>query len=302
MESAEVLRGKVAVLLAIALAVISAPTARASTDPNGDLIPLQGAQDTPTVLLVQTAADNSTSVGNSGLTPQAAAEALQEAMRRGEAVSLASEFGYISLDAPLQVDGERFTTTAIYSLLVVETENSDGQELGIPPDLGDSQASPSAATDLEAEQRGWTGSSSETLAADQPPPTPDNPKADDLAVSVLTLTLEASLDKIINTAGFLGAAIANGASLEHAEAGASMAISGVDYGLTADFIASLPGIVIIDPDNSEYANLNVDLLVAAILLNNQIINESSDATVSALAENPYFLEINEELRDLRSEF
>jgi hypothetical protein len=80
-----------------------------------------------------------------------------------------------------------------------------------------------------------------------------------------------------------------------------MAVTGVAYGLTAELMAILPDMLTVDPSNPEYVQINVERLSTAILLNNQIINDSSDTTVVDLAENPYFLEINDDLRYYRSQ-
>ena|GEM_PF-1884445 len=79
-----------------------------------------------------------------------------------------------------------------------------------------------------------------------------------------------------------------------------MAIVGVDYGLTTDLMVVLMNTLILDSSDPDYVQVDVNLLRTAILLNNQIVKDSSDATVSALAENPYFLQINDTLQYFRS--
>lgn len=302
MENTRALSRKVVTLLSFTLATMFCSNAYAVSGANGKGVISEVTQHISRPLPVLAQASPGEAVDdNSQLIPQLAARTAQEALLRGEAVTLTSDFGQIKFCKPQQVNENLFTVTIIYSLF--ETDNPVEQESSIDPKSGSSQQSQILSSDLEV-----AGESSEC----QIPENAISPQLengsnpgeadDDSADLVRTFILEGTLNEAANAAAFMGSAIATGLPLNYAEAGINIAITGVDYGLTTDLMSILPEILIPDHSDTEYIEVNVELLATAILLNNQIINNSSDATVSALAQNPYFLEINDNLRYFRTQF
>ncbi|MFM7220311.1 MAG: hypothetical protein ACKO21_08895 [Nodosilinea sp.] len=235
----------------------------------------------------------------SDLTPQSAASAAEAAVQSQSSFDLTSTFGSLSLSVPVQSSEGLFAVTAVYSLFPLEDSNS------LQP-VTQSQSQPSQSslppvTEVGVPSAGNVGSPPEGFTPELPPPASATSEfAPDSPAPVLTLTLEGSLDQVSNAAAFLGEAIVNGSSIEHAEAGVSIARTGVDHGLTADLMKILPNVLIIDPSKPETGELNVAALASAILVYNQILGASSDATVFALVEDPYFKEISDTLKYLRA--
>jgi hypothetical protein len=306
MKDTRALQGKTFALLTFALATTSYPAAYALPGPHGERVFTDVNQgSTPALLFAQIPADSIAPEG-SDLTPEAAGAQVQTTIQRGEAVSLILKSGRLDICAPLRIGGDQFTTTATYYLSA--EENSSSQESPTTSQLENSQRSLFLPTELKVETideatdrelscqpsgSSTSGESTERSNGQEP----DHATTD----LVLKLILEGNLNQISNAAAFLGSAIANKVSLDYAEAGANIAVTGVDYGLVTDLTKILSDMLTIDPSNPEYAEVKSTSLETAILLNNQIISDSSDTTISALAENPYFLKINDTLRYFRSQ-
>lgn len=298
MKITTALRVKIITLLTFTLTAVLYPPAYGISDARVEKVSVELTDDNPALLFVQVTPKSTASEGFD-LTPQLAADTLQAAMRRGEAISLTSDFGKIIACAPLQIDTDRFVATVFYSLYAADNQN--GQDSSILSQAGDDQQASPLSADLEVEDTELVCQASENSTVGQPEQAPNGEESiNDTADLALKFTLQGSLDQLVNAVAFLGSAIARGVSLEYVEAGANMAIVGVDYGLTTDLMVVLMNTLILDSSNPDYVQVNVNLLRTAILLNNQIVKDSSDATVSALAGNPYFLQINDTLQYFRS--
>jgi len=292
------LRVKIITLLTFTLTAVFYPPAYGISDTRVEQVSVELTDDNPALLFVQVTPKSTASEGFE-LTPQLAADTLQAAMRRGEAISLTSDLGRIIACAPLQIDTDRFVATVFYSLYAADHQN--GQDSSILSQAGADQQASSLSAELEVDDTELACQPSENSTLGQPEQASNGEESiDDTADLALEFTLQGSLDQLVNAAAFLGSAIARGVSLEYVEAGANMAIVGVDYGLTTDLMVVLMNTLILDSSDPDYVQVDVNLLRTAILLNNQIVKDSSDATVSALAENPYFLQINDTLQYFRS--
>lgn len=299
MKNARALSGKFISLLTFSLATFIYCDAYAAITPQHRGVIADMIQSGPNSLGSQ-ASFSETDSNGSELNPDTAAYAAQESVRRGETVNLNSRFGQILICAPLQLDGDAFSVTAVYTLF---PEGDSGRNESDPGTIN-SQLSQDLPIGLRLEDKPSICQAAESLTSAQTVDSlnilsPGEDTADlDL---VRTFIIEGTLDEVTNAAAFLGSAITTGVSLKYAEAGVNMAVTGVAYGLTAELMAILPDMLTVDPSNPEYVQINVERLSTAILLNNQIINDSSDTTVVDLAENPYFLEINDDLRYYRSQ-
>jgi len=300
--NAKILSGKVVTSCTLALATILCSHAYAASTSYGEGGVSQPIKGMSGPFFVQ-ATGNDTGFSSSGLTPQLGASTAQEAIRRGESVSITSDFGQIQLCAPVSIDGGNLlSVTVVYTLFADDTPV--GSESVVESDLGSFEQSQILPTELEAEgELSMCQLRSEDFSSPKPVDGSNILESgDETGGLVRTFLLEGTLDQVVNAAAFLGSAIATGVSLDYAEVGASLAITEVNYSLIAELIATLPEMVIVDPSNPEYIKVNIEALSAAILLSNQIINDSSDATLFDLAENSYFLEINDNLRYFRSQF
>jgi|LakMenEpi03Aug12_release.lakeMendotaPanAssembly.Ray.scaffolds.fasta_scaffold08037_1 hypothetical protein len=297
MKNARALSGKFISLLTFSLATFIYCDAYAAITPQHRGVIADTIQSGPNSLGSQ-ASFSETDSNGSELTPDTAAYTAQESVRRGETVNLNSRFGQVLICAPLQLDGDAFSVTAVYTLF--PEDDSDRNESD--PGTINSQSSQDLPIASRLEDKPSICQAAESLTSAQ---TVDSlnilSPGDDTADLVRTFIIEGTLDEVTNAAAFLGSAITTGVSLKYAEAGVNMAVTGVAYGLTAELMAILPDMLTVDPSNPEYVQINVERLSTAILLNNQIINDSSDTTVVDLAENPYFLEINDDLRYYRSQ-
>ncbi len=202
------------------------------------------------------------------LTPETAAQTAYSSIKNGQGVSLSFPVGRLTLSLPVDANNGEITTTATYSLL-------------------DSPHSQSQSSSLEVSQP--AGSTAQNVQEGS-------------VKSQVIISLKGNGELVANTAAFLATAMGNKASAAQAEAGASITMAGTDYRLTHRLIESIAGIFITDGNKPQSENVEVNLkrFKDAIETYNQVINDSSDQTIFALAENQYFLEIGSILRNVRS--
>ncbi|MCH4903156.1 hypothetical protein GSN00_01845 [Cylindrospermopsis raciborskii CHAB3438] len=151
----------------------------------------------------------------------------------------------------------------------------------------------------------------------------------------LNLVLTGTSEQVANAAGFIATAASAGLSPTQIETGISIALTGANFGQVASLINSLSGLMVTGRNQAIKPKLDQPILVAdgitndrlttqgksevkhgpvedvsiepirlstAIVVFNQIIDTSSDATVIALSENSEFLTIGKMLQRLRSAF
>lgn len=291
MEKTRVLQGRITILLTTALVTMFDPAAYADHHVPGSVQAVEARQGLLPSLIAQVAVTEQANLATSSLTPEAAAEIVQTAIDKGEAASIVSTFGQLSLSKPRQTGDQQIEVAAVYVLFPEE-----GQ-IEIPRNSQDSLGS---QLETEAADPGLTGPIPENLEFEEGRPALDGPGSmSSPPALVLNLNLSGTVVQVTNAATFLAVALVKETYLEHAQAGASLAMAGVNYGVTVDLMEVLPGILTIDPVEPNTADLDIELLARAISLYNQILQDNSDATVYALAENPYFLEIGNALRLIR---
>lgn len=291
MEKTRVLQGRITILLTAALVTMFEPAAYADHQVPGSVQAVESRQGLLPSLMAQIAVTEQANLATSSLTPEAAAEIVQTAIDKGEATSIVSRFGQLTLSKPRQTGDQQIGVAAVYALFPEE-----GQ-IEIPRN---SQASLDSQREAQATDPGLTGPIPENLEFEEGRPALDGPGSmPSPPALVLNLNLSGTVAQVTNAATFLAVAMVKGTYLDHAEAGASLAMAGVNYGVTVDLMEVLPGILTIDPTEPNSADLDIESLTTAISLYNQILEDNSDATVYALAEDPYFLEIGNALRLIR---
>ncbi|MGJ0605378.1 hypothetical protein [Cylindrospermopsis raciborskii] len=134
----------------------------------------------------------------------------------------------------------------------------------------------------------------------------------------LNLVLKGTSNQIANAAGFIATATSAELSISQIQTGTSIALTGANFTQVADLINSLSGLMVIvnsstlpsDPKNKSESNSKLVQSVTiepvrlnrAILIFNQIIDTSDDATVTALSRNVEFTNIGQVLKRLSKAF
>lgn len=286
MKKTRVLQGRITTLFTAVLVTMLDPAAYASDHVPGSVQVLEAGQGLSPFPIAQVSANDQADSATSSLTPEAAAEIVKTAILRGEASSLVSTFGQLSLSSPRQTGDQQLEVTAAYTLFPEEGQFAEEEPIESP---GNMQASLDSQPQAQATDPELAVPMAENLQFEEPSP----------STLVLNLTLAGTVDQVTNAATFLAVAMVKGTYLDHAEAGASLVMAGVNYGVTVDLMEVLPTILTIDPAEPDNADLDIESLTTAISLYNQILHDNSAATVYALAENPYFLEIGNALRLIR---
>lgn len=199
------------------------------------------------------------------LSPEATGDLVRSALIQNRGTSIRSASGYLVLSDPVKVDTTRVRTTATYGLLNESTAAPLEHSSALPPG---SLNAPTATADGKTE---------------------------------VPVVLEGEVEAVANAAAFLSAAMARQMSTDQVQAGASIAMAGVNYTLVDHLMDGITGIVTFDPlDRQQNYEIDMNRLKNAIQLYNQILVESSDATVLILSQNQSFLEIAEMLKQIRS--
>lgn len=297
MKKTRVLQGRITTLFTAVLVTMLDPAAYASDHVPGSVQVLEAGQGLSPFPIAQVSANDQADSATSSLTPEAAAEIVKTAILRGEASSLVSTFGQLSLSSPRQTGDQQLEVTAAYTLFPEEGQFAEEEPIESP---GNMQASLDSQPQAQATDPELAVPMAENLQFEEPSPALDGPGSrPSPSTLVLNLTLAGTVDQVTNAATFLAVAMVKGTYLDHAEAGASLVMAGVNYGVTVDLMEVLPTILTIDPAEPDTADLDIESLTTAISLYNQILHDNSAATVYALAENPYFLEIGNALRVIR---
>ncbi|MFM7470566.1 MAG: hypothetical protein ACKO5P_03545 [Nodosilinea sp.] len=201
------------------------------------------------------------SESNQELSPEEAGKLAQSAILQSKGITIKVASGYLVLSDPLKKDNGQFTTMVNYTLSKPATDQP-----ALPSTLGTT-----TVPSLEAD------------------------------IGKVSIPLEGSLEIIANTAAFLGVAICKEMPTNQAEAGASMAQTGLNYSSVDQLLGSIVGILTFDPLDSEPKyEIDLNRLKDAVEIYNQVLRDSSDLVVLGLSQNQSFLEVRDLLKTIRS--